>query len=145
MVFLAKHMAVTSDHHGKKMPLAGACCIFETPSSEAKKSLHCRLGRDIMFLFLLGLYTKPPGNTSFKWVKFQHTSQLKKPKKKSSIWVVGSQIVWEEKYFNNECTFRRQVDLTFWPFSGIFFPDEKKECTFDDGKIETVSKPKLFL
>ena len=28
----------------------------------------------------------------------------------------------------------------FW----IFFMDEKKECTFDDDKIETVSKPFFF-
>ena len=28
----------------------------------------------------------------------------------------------------------------FW----IFFKDEKKECTFDDDKIETVSKPFFF-
>ena len=71
-VYLARHMAVTSDHHGKKMPLAGACCIFETPSSEAKNPSIVDSGETLCFFFLLGTLPNHLETTSFKWVKFQH-------------------------------------------------------------------------
>ena len=71
-VYLARHMAVTSDHHGKKMPLAGACCIFETPSSEAKNPSIVDSGETLCFFFLLETLPNHLETTSFKWVKFQH-------------------------------------------------------------------------
>ena len=64
-VYLARNMAVTSDHHGKKMPLAGACCIFETPSSEAKNPFIVDSGETLCFFFFAGDFTKPPGNYIF--------------------------------------------------------------------------------
>ena len=119
-VYLARHMAVTSDHHGKKMPLAGACCIFETPSSEAKNpsiALQTRARHYVSF-FCWGLYQTTWKLHLLSGSNF-NTSHLsnKKNSKKLSIWVgciAGQSNIGGKKYFNNECTFHSHMRaLTF--------------------------------